>query len=110
MYRMLLRSKRIKNNVREYKAPNRPIESSMNATDWSRILREFCDPEDLMLVKLKDAADIFNRYLKENGYPEIGKNTFSRTVKETYGMTVKHVRDGNQKLAWVFYMPDANRR
>ena len=82
----------------------------LSRSEYIEALNDFCKPEDLVGVTATMGCVVFNRYLKEHGKPLTGRNTFSRMVKETFGMKSRLVNTGHGDYANVFVIDDARQR
>lgn len=112
MYKEMLRDCAVRTNafVDKRKSANSYEKRKLSLAEYVDALKDFCEPEDLVGVTATTGCAIFNQYLKENGKPLTGRNTFSRMVKETFGMKSKFVQTDHGHHAVVFVFDDAAQR
>lgn len=77
--------------------------------EYADALKKFCKAENLVGITPSTGCVIFNRYLTEDSeekLPPIGRNTFSKLVKQTFGMQTKVLRTDRGNYANMFIMGD----
>ncbi len=98
MYSEILREYAVRTNARV-----------VSNEEYIDALKKFCKPEDLIGITPTTGCAVFNRYLAEDNdksLPPIGRNTFSKLVKETFGMQTKVLRTDGGNYANMFIMDE----
>lgn len=102
MYSEVLKQYVVRQDAQVNKRRKSDKPKALSRNEFVSALEDFCTPGDLVGITPTNGCIVFNQYLKEHGKPMTGRSTFSRMVKETFGMRLKHIRTGYGTYAYVF--------
>lgn len=106
MYSQQLRNMKVRTDAQVCRKRKADTERAMSKKEFIDALNNFCVADDLVGITPTSGCMLFNQYLKEIGKPMTGRSTFSRMVKETFNMRLKHVRTSYGTYAYVFVIDE----